>query len=113
MWFLAKVVPDLERNEPRNVGLVLRVAESDRLTYRFVDQVVAGAFGVIDAVAYLEQIRAWIDAMEKHGAKSLYWLPKRKSRSYYMELAGTVIKPGRVNFAALYERLVLSSPGMG
>ena len=34
-WWLAKYIPDLERNEPRNVGVVVRSADG-QLVWRFM-----------------------------------------------------------------------------
>lgn len=107
LWYLAKAVPDVERNEPRNIGLVLRVAESERLAYVFVtDPIAIAARGVEDVKGCLAQVTEWITTIEKYGARCLSWLPKRKSKLYYVELSGRAIKAGRVNVGALYERLV-------
>lgn len=107
LWYLAKAIPDLDRNEPKNIGLVVRLAESEKLAYAFItDPVVLAARGVADVKGCMECVTAWIGTIERHGARCLYWLPKRKHPSYYIELSGRAIKPGRVNIGALYERLV-------
>lgn len=108
LWYLAKAVPDVDRNEPRNIGLIVRLAESERLAYVFItDPVVLAVRGIEDVQGCKAQVDEWIAAIEKYGATCLRWLPNRKSKSYYIEMSGRAIKPGRVNVGALYDRLVV------
>lgn len=119
IWWLAKYVPDPERNEPRNTGLILRTAESETLVYLFHPTIFRGAvFGVAKDGHYVTsnerrlheaQVDLWKAAMEKYGARCMVWLPKKRSSTLRHSIvrAGSVVKGGRINVEALYERLVL------
>lgn len=117
-FYLAKAVVDLARGEPRNCGLVVRVAESSVLTFRFMDALLLQVRDmdvppvVIDG--YHQTIQNWKDAIEKHGTKSLHFIGKREGNKYanpalYIEPAFSRMVAGRVDFDAAYKRLVLSS----
>ncbi len=101
-WFVAKYVPDLVRGEPRNIGVILRLFEGV-LKYRFWS---IPPF-VRDPTTYLAWVDYWTATMEKHQAKSLHWLPKRRAGdTFYIEQAGAKLITGEVDFEALYARLV-------
>jgi hypothetical protein len=118
IFYLAKAVPDLMRGEPRNCGLIVRVAESTELTYRFMDRPplfidpqAAADFGE-KVGGYHETIANWKAAFEKHGTKSMHFVGKRSGNKYanpalYIEPAFNRMVAGRVNFGELYKRLVL------
>lgn len=118
-WYLCKYIPDLERNEPRNVGLIVRPADGP-MTWRFMT---IGEFGNVGRPttapakelaagrmeAYREQIGKWTGILEKHGEKCLRWITKRSKKTprFYIELAGGRIVAGRIDMDAFFERLVL------
>jgi len=104
-FYLAKVVPDLERNEPLNCGLIIRRAESKELTYRFLD------IPPVEVDGYTETIGNWKAAIASHGSQSLHFMGKRHGNKYanpalYLELAFTRMVSGRIDFDAAFERLV-------
>jgi hypothetical protein len=109
-FYLAKLVPDLARNEPRNCGLIVRLAESKELYRRFME---------VPPVA-LDEYRTvlvnWEAAIEKHGTRCLHFIGKRDGNKYanpalYIELAASRMVAGRVNFDEAYKRLVLPEGG--
>ena len=112
IWYLAKVVPDVERNEPRNVGLILRLAELQELHYRFAEGMPFSGCDIAQLQAYKRQVTWWTETMDKYGARCLFWITKPKdggsdtNTRFYLEKAGAAVRPGRVNFDALYKRLV-------
>lgn len=107
-WYLAKYIPDLERNEPRNVGLIMRPADAE-MTWRFLDPRTVEALYKGAEDAYVAQTGKWTGILEKYGVKCLRWIGKRSKKNprFYIEQAGGRIVAGRVVFDALYERLVL------
>lgn len=109
LFYLIKAVPDLDRGEPRNTGLIIRCAESKKLTYRFPAQPPWGAVPYIDR--YNEIIQGWKDAIAKYDSQCLHFIGKRQGNKYanprlYIELAFTRMVAGRVDFDAVYKRLV-------
>ena len=105
-FYLAKAMSDVARGEPKNCGLIVRVAESSVLTYRFMEVMPVIVEG------YHETIRNWKEAIEKHGTKSLHFIGKREGNKYanpalYIEPGFARMVAGRVDFDAAYKRLVL------
>ena len=115
-WYLAKYIPDLERNEPQNIGLIVRPADSlmvwrfitpDDLRKRPVSSAKGRAKGVGDV--YEAQLAKWEGILEKYGETCLKWITKRSKKSprFYIEPAGGRIVSGRIDMDAFFERLVL------
>ena len=109
-FYLAKLVPDLTRNEPRNCGLLVRVAESSTLTYRFMEVPPVALDG------YHQVIQQWKDGFEKHGIRGLHFIGKREGNKYanpqlYIEPGFARMVAGRVDFDAAFKRLVLPPEG--
>lgn len=103
IWYLAKTVPNPARNEPVNIGIILRLAESEELTYRFDGP----RDWARDPKVWSERVAKWTGILDKYGPECLRWLPNRKlGDPFYVELAGRDIRPGRVDFDALYNELV-------
>lgn len=105
LFYLAKIVPDLERHEPRNCGLIVRRAESKVLTYRFLE------VPPVEVTDYHRTIENWKTAIEKHGSQCLHFMGKRYGNKYanpalYLELSFTRMVSGRIDFDAAFERLV-------
>lgn len=106
-WFVAKYEPDLMRAEPRNIGVILRGARGP-LQYRFLTKSEAvERGGVRHPDVFEEWVRYWINTIEKHGVKCLYWLPKRRrGESHYIVLGGNRLATNGVNFDELFNALV-------
>ncbi len=117
-WYLCKYIPDLERNEPRNVGVIVRPADGP-VVWRFMDD---GHFGNLGRPttspteelepgrleAFREQRAKWIGTLEKYREKYLSWITKRSKKMphFYVELAGSRLVAGRFDLDAMFERWV-------
>lgn len=106
-FYLAKMIPDLLRNEPRNCGLVIRLAESKTLFYQFLKVPPVAVDG------YHEIVKGWMEAIDKYGTRSLHFIGRREGNKYanaalYIELGHTRMVAGRVNFDEAFRTLVKS-----
>lgn len=117
MWLLAKYVPDLRRNEPRNVGLIL--LRGDEVAARFVGQ--RQSDGTIDGrkakmvnlANYKRWVAYWRRLMDK-GPDALLAATQRPERtsSYVLEVGGEFLSdedpamPTSVLLDHLYHELV-------
>lgn len=112
-WLLAKYVPVLERNEPRNVGVVLLTEDS--VYTRFRDD---KPDWILHPDNYKDWVEYWLlaidggdgdDTPEKVEAKLCR---RRAGDNYYMEVGGESILgkreiPADQFLDRLYERLVM------
>ena len=104
-WFLAKHVPDIDRNEPRNIGLVYRPADGP-LTCRFLDRDHLPGW-IKDREAYQQWTAKWLATIDKYGVKCLHWIAKRKpGETFYFEMAGAKLVSVEVDFDSLWKDLV-------
>jgi len=111
-WLLAKYVPNLERNEPINVGLVLFYENQVRA--RFLGETSTGDFSpqCCHVIQDMANYRDWVDHWRRlvsNGAPEEEFLKDPPKHSFYMERAGRRIL-GNENpedtFNELFEKLV-------
>lgn len=105
-WYFVRWIPDLLRKEPRNVGLLVRVAqfEEDILITRFVGEKQATVGKDKPPTLIIEKLPRWLqettadytklvrdlrEAIEKYGIKAMNWIPKKyKGQRYHIILGG-------------------------
>lgn len=106
-WYLAKYVRDLERNEPVNVGVIIRPADG-MLMVKFKEPGTVSGLTKDAWPTYVESVAKWTDTLNKHGEKCLRWITKRSKKSprLYIEMAGGRLVGGRVDLDAMFDRLV-------
>lgn len=79
-WFICKYTPDAMRNEPRNVGAVVRRA-SDKMRpeLRFIE---APSFLRAEHEAeYKGFVEYWTKVWDHHGQTAFHWLTKQSKHS--------------------------------
>lgn len=100
-WYLVRYMPDLQRREPRNVGLVLRTGDGSWLT-KFVAERPDGTINGYHARSYAmttEIYKTWVDYFRRK-ANDRDWRDVEKMRSgrprnYFAEMSGEYISDGR------------------
>lgn len=106
VWYLAKFTRDLARDEPVNVGLVVRRAETDDLAYRFLPELPPPARSV-DVENYAKQTADWKGQMDRYQSRCLLWLPKRQPfPPFRFVLAGRKVVGGRIDLDGMFRQLV-------
>jgi hypothetical protein len=108
-WWLCKYVPDLPRNEPRNVGVIL--FSDGKFTARFPEK-------VPDCVLSHENWEQWIDrwrnAVERAEKPADIDAKKRRpGDNYYLEKGGALVwsvTGAGPTLDGLFERLVEVKP---
>lgn len=98
-WLVARYIPDLQRREPKNVGVVLKIG--DLLLSRFLGE---GSKGRIDSrrvhafVNSVENYKAWVNywqGVADGGSNDLLALANRRGDdSYFLEYGGERIFGG-------------------
>lgn len=92
-WLVARYIPNMQRREPKNIGVVLKIG--DQLLSRFLGE---GSKGRIDGrrvhgfVNSVENYKAWVNYWQgatQDSSKNLRTLTQRRSDdSYFLEYAG-------------------------
>jgi hypothetical protein len=107
--YLAKFLPDPRRNEPRNIGLVIRNA-SDEIYSRFVleGEQTEAIPKQLEIHELSKVVDEWRGAIDKYNVKALQWIGKRKSagQKFYLEFMGGELVQ-EYDPDKLYEELVL------
>ena len=110
-WWLCKYVPDLLRNEPRNIGVVL--LKDGVFSARFLETTPAFVRSVEN---YEDWIRRWrYDIGRAKDEWDIQRLARKPGDSYYLECSGQFLwaaadEPLTVTIDALFERLVEVKP---
>lgn len=122
-WFLAKYVPDLERNEPINIGLIFFWRE--RAVTRFIGQRSDGTIDgrsarfVRSAVTYRAWVNHWLHLVEARDVDQLLALARAgdTGENYRLEVGGEILIGGPTTdldaddlVDDLYVRLVDDTP---
>lgn len=106
--YLAKFVRDIRRNEPRNVGLIIRTAD-DQLFIKFLleEEKTCLIPKGLNIVEFSNEVLPWREQFDKYGIKALNWVGKRKKDSkYFIEFShGEMVQ--ELDFDKLFYELVM------
>ncbi len=105
-WFLCKYVPDAMRNEPRNVGALVRSAKTtSHPELRFLEE--PHFLRAQHEAEFKGFVEYWTKVWDTQGQKAFHWLtrPSKHSPSFRWEHAGSRVARGLV-FDELFEILV-------
>lgn len=115
-WMLAKYVPDMQRNEPVNIGLIL--IHGDQVLCKFLGETQNGSidgkrvrsrFASVDA--YKMWVEYWKRLADQKGEIVKLGEARRSSDNYYLEKSGAYLSgapkgPGEALLAELFDLLV-------